>query len=263
MALDYSTLSATEYLGLKFQYPGCENPFNVSSDFLLECLANYFTARLATTEKGSLKIIDYGCGPVLINLASVAPKASEIVLADYMESYRIFVKEWLDRDPAAYDWSAYFKHVVQTLEGKAEQEVLLRQEEVRRKVKAIVPCDITQDRIIAEGYEGPYDVVMSFKCLDAACSSLQSYKEGVTKLVSLLKEGGHLLLYTSKRENCEVGYYKMNDRLFKDALPLSEDFVTKALQQSGLTHIHSEFKPVTPSAISNVQGFFFFTARKM
>ncbi len=135
--------------------------------FLLECLDNFFS----NLEPNSLKILDYGCGPSLANEISATAKASEIVMADYCTPNREFVKKWL-QDPAMYDFSSYFKHVVQNLEGGSEQDTARREVELRNKVKAVVPCDITKDQFIAEGYEGPYDVVMSFLCLENAAMSM-------------------------------------------------------------------------------------------
>ena len=40
---------------------------------------------------------------------SAAPKASEIILADYAEPNREYLKRWLAKDPSAQDWSPYFK----------------------------------------------------------------------------------------------------------------------------------------------------------
>ena len=217
---------------------------------------------MSTVAERGLKILEYGCGPTVINLISAVPKASEIVLADYAPSYRQFVQKWLDKDPTAYDWSAYFKHVVQTLEKKSAEETVERERELRKKVSAVVSCDINQEHVIAEGYEGPYDVVMSFHCLDAGCRSLDSYKQGIASFASLLKPGGRLLLYTSKRENVDVGFYMVNEKMVYDALPLSKEFVLKAMDQAGLADINNRFIAIDPNERTNVQGFYFFSATK-
>ena len=52
-----------------------------------------------------------------------------------------------------------------------------------------------------------YDIVMCLLCLECGCKDLVSYQHGIKKLASLLKEGGYLLLYCTRREssNCEEG----------------------------------------------------------
>ncbi len=64
------------------------------------------------------------------------------------------------------------KHVIQTLEGGTEEEAESRQDEVCKKVKAVVFCDITEDQFIAKEYEGPYDIIQCCLCLENACRDL-------------------------------------------------------------------------------------------
>ena len=73
---------------------------------------------------------------------------------------------WLDKDPNAFDFIPFFKYVVQDLEGKGEDEVIKRQDELRALVKGVIPCDTLNDPILTvPGYEGPYDVIISSCCL--------------------------------------------------------------------------------------------------
>ena len=121
-----------------------------------------------------MKVLDYGAGPLLIPSIAAASKASEIVLADYAENNCKVLREWLDGDPAAYDWTPHFNYVVRDLEGKGGEEVALRQERVRNIAKAVVHCDLTQDPIIDSDYDGPYDVVISSLLYQKIMSSMLS-----------------------------------------------------------------------------------------
>ena len=146
-----------------------------------------------------LRVLDYGSGPTIRTTISAATKASEIVLSDYAEDCRKVLRQWLEKHPDAFDWSPYFSiddfsHVVKDLEGKGEKEVEERQEEVRRLVKAVVHCDLTQDPPIERGYDQQYDVVMSSLCIDAVAGTREEYVQGVKKLAKLVKPGGILLL---------------------------------------------------------------------
>ena len=53
-----------------------------------------------------LRVLDYGSGPVLL---SASTKASEIVLSDYVEKNCEVLRQWLERDPASFDWLPSFK----------------------------------------------------------------------------------------------------------------------------------------------------------
>ena len=168
----------------------------------------------------------------------------------------------MDKDPSAFDWSPYFKYVVQTLEGKAEQQVAEREERMRSLVK-VVPCDITHNPPIEKGYEGPYDVVLSSMCLESSCENVDEYRAGVAKLSSLLKPGGLLLICsTEKQPEEEPAYYHVGSQYFYD-LKFSYDDVVSSIKEAGLSilsvdHLEESFDPV----ISNVTNFMFICAEK-
>ena len=82
------------------------------------------------------------------------------------------------------------------LEGKSEEEVLIRAELVHKVVKAVVPCDANQDPLIPTEYVAQYDVVTDFLCLPAACATIEDYKAALVRLHALLKPGGKIVLYT-------------------------------------------------------------------
>ena len=73
---------------------------------------------------------------------------------------------------------AFFKHVVVTLEGKDPGKAIEREGRLRSITKAVVPCDITQDPPIAEGFGGPYDVIMCILSIEAGCHD-EEYKVAV------------------------------------------------------------------------------------
>ena len=148
------------------------------------------------------------------NHISAAPKATEIVLADYCKPNRDFTKKWLAADPSAHDWSFYFKHVVETLEEKSRQESIERQKVLRDKVKAVVACDITKDQFIEEGYEGPYDVVVSFLILSNAATDREEYAALLRKLASLEKTNGTLLYSDVTVESAKLCPYELDGKMF-------------------------------------------------
>ena len=164
-----------------------------------------------------LRILDYGTGPAILTTISAATKASEIVLSDYSEVCRIALYQWLAGDSEAFDWSPYFSYVVKELEGNGEgngdEEVAKRQTLVRNLVKAVVKCDLTQNSPIEPGYEQPYDVVISSLCIEAVIKSKDEYQPMLEKLVSLVKPGGHLLLYGVESQGGS-GYYVVGDETF-------------------------------------------------
>ena len=217
-------------------------------------------------------MLDYGCGPALAYNISAAGVNAEIVLAEYGEKCRNTLQDWLNHSPIAWDWTPYIKHVICDLEGKDESEVLKREENLRKAVKAVVPCDITQDPPIAKGYERPYDVVLSMLCIENGCLVRNEYKAAVRRIATLVKTGGNLLLYTSVRnreENDDTPgyYYAGEEKHIQVALPLQ--FVLTTLKESGFAVVETNELPEKESAAlckvakTDLESTAFITATKL
>ena len=227
-------------------------------DFPLVNIHEFFTQKLSVTTGIPLKVLDYGCGPVLAYDISAAGANAEIVLAEYDEKYRNALQDWLDHSPSAWDWTPYIKHVVCDLEGKDENEVQKREEALRKAIKAIIPCDIAHDPPVTKGFEGPYDIVISSLCLDSACRTRSEYKVGVKKLAMLVKEGGNLLLYTTIRNREKgddtPGYYGIGERKHFD-VALSLQFVLDTLKESGFAVVETNELPQEErAALANLEN---------
>ena len=249
-----------------------QNVYKALKDFALVNVHNFFMQKYSTSKVVPLKVLDYGCGPAVAYDISAAAESTEIVLAEYGERCLSALQDWLDRNPSAWDWTPYIKHVVCDLEGKDESEVKKREDDLRKAVKAIVPCDITQDPPIAKGYEGPYDVVMSMLCIENACMTRQDYKAAVKRMATLVKIGGNLLLYSAVRNRDEndntPGYYYIGEQKHVQiALPLQ--FVLVTLKESGLAVVEMNMLPekesdaLHRSAMTDLESTAFITATKL
>eukprot|EP00731_Ephydatia_muelleri_P021624 Em0014g215a len=171
----------------------------------LKNLHDFYTSHF---QRGAnLKVLNYGCGPIVAFEASAVPYAQEIVLAEYAEQNRAVAKLRLDKDPSRPDFSALYRYVVEELEGQGAGEVEERQDAVRR-LSTICSCDIYQDPLIQKGYEGPYDVVYSGACIEDACYTIEVFGAALSKLCDLLKPGGCLVM--SVCTGTEAGTLNMN-----------------------------------------------------
>ena len=182
------------------------------------------------------KILELGCGPVIAWQISAAPYASEIVLGELVESNRDAVRLWLDKDPRAHNWTPFFRHVVQTLEGKGENEVAGREEKLRQAVQAVIPCDITKDPPVPPEYEGPYDLVMEIAVTDAVSNSVADYVAVWMRLAKLLKPGGILVSKTYLNDNPTPGTfsYSAGKEMFV-AMDTCEKLLRESLKVAGFT----------------------------
>ena len=217
----------------------------------------------------SLKILDYGCGPVIQNSISAAAHASEIVFCDVAGPNLEAIQKWLKNDPAAFDWTPHFDYVVQTLEGKGEKEARGREAKLRAVAKGPVHCDIYGEPVIEKGYEGPYDVVIDDGCLQAACTSSESYKENLAKLASLTKSGGTLMHWglNISMERSTVVYSVGNEDL--NCLCITKEFIAEALREAGFSELQTQFWAMETSDTSRhiteklgMTGIYVITAKK-
>ena len=132
---------------------------------------------------------------------------------------------------------------------------------MRSRVKAVVSCDINSEEFIDKCYRGKYDVVMCFLCLESAVKDLDDYKSGIAKVSSQLKEGGYFLLYSTRRENCDTGFYTINGVKYYD-IALKRDFVLRVLEETGLIVTVEDYRPLSENPLHNIEGMMFFHARK-
>jgi SAM-dependent methyltransferase len=199
----------------------------------------FFTQTFSKCEK-NLRILEYGCGPVIMHLISAVPVATEIVMADKVPECLQEVDRWVNGNPQAFDWTAHFDHVVQILEGKGEREAREREKELRKAIKATVQCDIFQDSPIEAGYEGPYDIVMSNQCIDGASKSLKEFQAGVAKLAQLLKPGGRLTMITNSNINlgrsCTYSVGESGEKF--PSVGITREFLTATLESIGFMDLH-------------------------
>lgn len=242
-------VDSTTYLETGFTGEGIRPAIK---EFPLVHLHQFFVQKKSTSKEGEpLSVLDYGCGPVVAYGISAAGLNAEIVLADYCEEYRSTVNKWLNNSPTAWDWLPYIKHVIQNVEGRDEKEATEREERLRKAIKAVVACDITQDPPIAAGYEGPYDVVMSMFCIENGCLTQEEYKAAVKRIATLVKRGGNFVLYSTVRNRAEhdqtPGFYFIGESKYAQvALPLK--FVMKTLEENGFTVAQTTMLPEEATA---------------
>ena len=187
---------------------------------------------------GSLQILDYGTGPVIMTLISAAPHASEITLVEYDPRNRELLCSWLEDKGTNFDWSPFFDHVVQTLEGRGEEEARAREALVRKVVKRVVSCDFTSFPIIEKGSEGPYDVVISSCCIDV-CRKLEQFKANLRNVSDLVRPGGTLMLFLSERRMVrECGVYYIGSTEL-GIINITASYVADQMREMGLNDVKS------------------------
>jgi len=133
----YDHFSPKTYLSYYYKAEG--GKLEYFNEFALRGFHEFWSKQLASK---NLRDLEFGGGPSIFDLIAAAPYAEEIIFAEYNEKNREEMEKWLQKSPESYDWLPYFKFVVQTLEGKNSDEAAIRESELRKKIKHVLPCDI-------------------------------------------------------------------------------------------------------------------------
>ncbi|KAI8480430.1 hypothetical protein Bbelb_418430 [Branchiostoma belcheri] len=198
------------------------------------------------------RLLDIGTGPSVLSVLSASKYFSDITCSDYLPVCREELQRWVDGDPEAFDWGAYFRYISK-LEGNSSSpdEIAAR---LRKAIKAVVHCDVKQSNPLCTESVDPFDVVVSSFCLELACDSPDQYRAGVGNMASLVKHGGGLVLLGDFKNNIIVETEKFAD------FELNQAFLRDALASHGCTDI--EIKQVSMVDEWPCE-FFYATARKV
>uniref|UniRef100_A0ACB8EYG4 Uncharacterized protein n=1 Tax=Sphaerodactylus townsendi TaxID=933632 RepID=A0ACB8EYG4_9SAUR len=182
-------------------------------------------------------LIDIGSGPTIYQYLSACEYFREIVATDYTDQNREEMQRWLKKEPGAFDWSPVVKYVCE-LEGNRPavkrlgqlggEEWTQKEEKVRRAVKQVLKCDVTEPNPLAPLSLPPADCVLSTLCLEGACKDLPTFCSALKNISSLLRSGGHLVLLAILEET----FYMVGQRRFS-CLYLDQKSVEEAVKEAG------------------------------
>ena len=229
-----------------------------ASEFSLRCLHEFWW-KMA---KRNARVLDFGGGPAIYDLISAAPYAEEIIFAEYSEENRKEVASWRERSPGAYDWSPFFRFVLQRLEGKGRgEEALIREAELRKKITHILPCDIALEDPVKwpstwTSQLGSFDVVITSSCLEAAAKSEIEYRDAIAKLKKYLKPGGFLVMYSFIGQTF---YYVGKEKFY--FLFVSENQIQEILCQGGFGDVDMRSIPKEPNEFCDAEKEYFVSAK--
>ncbi|XP_054853298.1 nicotinamide N-methyltransferase-like [Eublepharis macularius] len=235
--------------------------YSLSSDCYAEntiltfSLKNLHRAFVSGGIKGDT-LIDIGSGPTIYQFLSACESFREIIATDYTDQNREEMQRWLRKEPGAFDWSSVVKYACE-LEGDREKWIE-KEEKVRRTIKQVLKCDLTQANPLAPLELPPADCVLSLLCLESACEDLPTYCSALKNISSLVKPGGHLLLVTS----LEATFYMVGQNRFF-CLYLEQETVDDAVRGAGFDIVWTDLNRVSYSLdVSNNRGMYVLVAQK-
>ena len=224
------TSSSKNYMITRYQEDYDHFPVKVSRVGYYNRLYKKFCPSLDPTTSTAL---DIGSGPTLNSVIGLAPYISSIVLSEYEEVNRKELELWKNNSSEAFDWGPFISAVLSISPYETTPDKRLveaRTEEIRRKISAIVACDVRKNEIIDPKHvpDGGFDIITCMGVLNAAASTMEEFYQMFKSIHSLMKPGGLLVSYTSGR----CTYYSPKPPTKYPVFYATDDDVKGALEEA-------------------------------
>ncbi|XP_075449784.1 indolethylamine N-methyltransferase-like [Ascaphus truei] len=201
-------------------------------DFFLRTLYQIFSSGEVTGKT----LIDITASSAIHHLLPASEVFQEIIVAESNESAKRGLEKWLNKEQDAFDWSHTSKLFCQ-LEGKSMmwQE---KEEQLRKAIKRILICDFTKENPLHPVILPKVDCLSTGTYLEVISKDLDAYRSNLKKVSSLIKVGGHLILFLF----ISMSYYTIGEHKFY-YLKCDEEFVRKALTDTGFVIKSVDLQP--------------------
>ncbi|XP_065907788.1 nicotinamide N-methyltransferase-like [Dysidea avara] len=221
---------------------------------------NFYQQYHKEWDNSTALLLEVGGGPSIYTYVSAVPYVAKIYHADYLKANLNEVSMWINKDPDAFDWSPYFKYVIQKLESKTSFDDVLEREDKLRGLLHVLPCDIKAD-VIVPAVKVPVDILGSSFCFGSCFDSLEDYKIGLKKVYDMITPNGFFVSQTT----LELTWYRFEDKRYHTSFSLSLEDVEQYYKEIGFDILHADFW-TNPMEVRNIMsdagGFGFIVARK-
>jgi len=146
-------------------------------------------------------ILLFGVGPTLHHVFPAAGKASEIHLADYLQTNLDEIKKWIKRDAHAHDWRAFVRYTLQCegIASPTDEQVWQREELTRGKITKLLQADARHADPLGERNGSLYGTVISAYCADSATGDRATWEALMGNIAGLVRPGGMLITAALRR----------------------------------------------------------------
>lgn len=250
---DYRSFDSLEYLRTYYS----------ELDYWSFEFLSFFSNLRLMPEVQNARIHDFGAGPSLISVISLAERCSEIHVSDFLDCNITELKNWKRGDPTAWSWDLFtekaisFERQVQADHSHpkpTESEVTERTALVRKKITRILKGDATLPQPLGREQIPPYDVVVASFCLSEIAADKAELDHVIKNVLTLLKPGG-LFIFTTLLEGSD---YRVGEKFFS-ALPITFDEVVSCLVRANAVRDSIKHK-IVPALEEKDYGSFVMTA---
>ena len=235
-------------------------PGSLLSPLSFHFFHNFYQKYHKEWDNSTAFLLDVGGGPCIYPYISAVPYVAEIYHTDIMKAMCDEVLLWKNKDPNAFDWSPYFKHVVQELEGQTSPDAVTDRENKLRGIINVGPCDAKAD-VIVPGLNKPVDILSSSFCLEVCYESQEGYLAILKRLYDIMAPKGFFI----SQKALEYSWFKFGEKQYDKPCPMSLEDVKRSYQEVGfdVLYVHQWDKPMAVrNIINSATGYGYFIARK-
>ncbi|KAJ1211561.1 hypothetical protein NDU88_006919 [Pleurodeles waltl] len=219
------------------------------------CFATYFTADSEFTGDSVIQpmrqlqhafasVIDKGDTLVfygfITNMNMLFPACDffkEITIMDVLDTNLQYAENWLKHHPKAFNWTQCFKSI--QVNEEERQKWITNEEKLRRTItmKNFMKLDLSESGPVAPKSFPQVDCLLCPYTLTFLCKDHASFISTLKNMTSLLKVGGHLILFVF----IQCTYLYIAD--FKlPILCINDDFVKNVLSEQGFLIKEAQLK---------------------
>ncbi|WP_196804810.1 guanitoxin biosynthesis pre-guanitoxin forming N-methyltransferase GntF [Methylopila sp. M107] len=160
-------------------------------------------------------VLFFGVGPTLHHVFSVAHRASEIHLGDYLGPNLREIERWIDERPDAHDWRQFVRYTLQCegLAAPTERDVLRREALTRAKITELMEVDLRRPTPLGERRGLRYGMVISAYCADSITSDRETWEIYMGRIAELVSDGGVLITAALRGAR----HYRIGEKSFPSA----------------------------------------------
>ncbi|XP_073441192.1 indolethylamine N-methyltransferase-like [Dendrobates tinctorius] len=205
--------------------------------------------------KGDI-LIDFSIGAVVHHLFAACDFFKHIIVLKMRDRCIMELKRWVDERTGAFDWNHATKLHVDRV-GKSDQ-LQDRVGKVRSALQHVVKCNLEKENMMEPIVLPLADCVMSGWLLDYICKNQDDYMRYLRKFSSLLKPGGHIILFSC----LEMTFFLVGKEKYH-AFSFDAEFARNALVAEGFIIDRCEVKKRTAvSDLTDYKAMLFIAAHK-
>ncbi|XP_056397729.1 nicotinamide N-methyltransferase-like [Hyla sarda] len=179
--------------------------------------------------KGS-SLIDFSTGLGIAHLLAISDSFQEITLLNANENYVVELEKWRQNHTDSLDFSHWAPTICDLTVNREEPQKL--EEKLRKKVNRVLHCDFTKENVTEPHVLPKVDCGLCIWSLGPISTDQASYTENMRKMVSLLKVGGHLVVFGG----FNASYFVLGDKKYHTFM-YDENTVRTAMAAAGCSII--------------------------